>query len=144
MQVQNYYSRGSRFIVPTFSAGLFSLQIFHEGSGVPADADNSSRPAYYHWDKIKGTPPSPGVKRCAQGWCFSGLTCSGVIQIPRFGVDAQTRRREDALTRKCISPQVIASLGFLCPSGLVTRADKVLSSAPILPVSSWSYSLTPP
>ena len=50
---------------------------------------------------IKGIPPSPGVKKSAQGWSFTGLTCEGGLSDLQVGEDAQTQRREDARTRIC-------------------------------------------
>ena len=75
---------------------------------------------------IKGIPPSPGVKKSAQGWSFSGLLARGVFQISRL---VKTRRREDAKTRERAYVPMNFSTSHhvsvpLRSSGPVTRPDK--------------------
>ena len=66
MQVQITIAVSPGSSVPKFSAGLLSLQIPREGSGVPAVAGNTSRPAYCYRDN-KGDSPQPrGEEECAR------------------------------------------------------------------------------
>ena len=61
----NNYFHGSCIVAPTYSICLFFLPCLREGSGVPAVAGNTSRPAYYRWDN-EGDPPQPqGEEDCA-------------------------------------------------------------------------------
>ena len=66
------YLLGSRYIVPSFSVRLFLLLWLREGSGVPAVAGNSSRPASYNWDNIGDSPRPRGKEVCA-GVVYSWL-----------------------------------------------------------------------
>ena len=137
MQVQIYYQHGSCSFVPTFSAGLFLLQIYREA---PWYLQLQAIPRVLHTSTgiIKGTPPSPRVKKSALGWIFSGLACEGGLsdlQVDVWRADAKTRRREDAKMCPLTSPLITASLSHLARQILLPDQDKGMSSASLPPVS---------